>query len=86
MSNIPQYYPDGTGGAFWEFQAEVRRNDCMNAIDAERVTWRHILFAQMSEAFAQQDLNLLLTSVFELSVLAQAWSADIVQRQEGLSP
>jgi hypothetical protein len=40
----------------------------------------------MSEAFAQQDLNLLLTAVFELSVLAQAWSADIVQRQEGLSP
>jgi alpha-D-ribose 1-methylphosphonate 5-triphosphate synthase subunit PhnH len=90
-----QNHPDGTGVhvlAFDDFGhatlvemtgpwiAEVAKVNTDEAAKAGTVTWGHILFEEVTEAFAEDDPEKLRTELIQVAAVAQQWVGAIDRR------
>lgn len=67
-----QNHPDGTGGAFLEECAAFSKEDCEQATEAGRLTWRHILTEEVAEALAETDPARLRAELIQVAAVAVA--------------
>lgn len=69
--------PDGTGEQYKE-AADQARQECEEAHGA--TTWRHVLFEEVMEAFAESDPEKLREELVQVGAVCAAWIADLDTR------
>ncbi|MFY1588974.1 hypothetical protein ACN267_31290 [Micromonospora sp. WMMD734] len=74
-----QNHPDGTGRDYAE-DARIARNACQYAALNDRVTWRHILGEEVTEALAETDTAALREELLQVAAVAVAWVEAIDRR------
>lgn len=75
-----QNHPDGTGLDGDEHRADKARTQCEIAAGEGRVTWRHILNEEVSEAFAESDPKKLRAELVQVTAVAAVWIEAIDRR------
>lgn len=70
-------HPDGTGEQYRD-AANTARELCDAATG--HTTWRHILFEEVMEAFAESDPDLLAGELEQVGAVCAAWIADLKSR------
>jgi len=75
-----QHHPDGTKPVPYGDLAETYRRSCDIAARENRVTWRHILFEEAFEAFAETEPAKLRKELLQVAAVVVAWIEDIDQR------
>ena len=73
----PQSHPNGTGGVSYVVMAKYGKELCARAFAAGLGDWRHILFEEVYEAFAEEDVKALRTELIQVAAVAVAWVEDI---------
>lgn len=69
-----RHIPNGTGEEFRSL-ADAARAECKAA--KENTTWRHILYEEVMEAFAESESPLLREELVQVAAVCAAWIADI---------
>lgn len=77
-----QNHPDGTAAAWDEKIAVSAREACDKAFAEGRGTWRHILFEEVAEAFAESDRDKLRAELLQVAGVAVAWVEALDRRAE----
>jgi hypothetical protein len=76
-----QNHPDGTGGLGDNHMATASRYACDEATKAGRLTFRHILYEEMWEAFAETDPEKLRAELVQVAAVAVSWIEAIDRRR-----
>jgi len=74
-----QNHPDGTGDA--QVWADHARAVCQQAAANGSVTWKHILWEEVAEAFAETDPAKLRTELIQVAAVAMTWVEAIDRRK-----
>jgi hypothetical protein len=72
IHGFQHHLPDGTGEQ-WTWLAEQARNDYERARAAGELTWRHVLFEEIAEAFAESDPATLRHELIQSAAVAVQW-------------
>ena len=77
----PQDHPDGTENTpSTVATADSAREGCQQAARSGEVTWRHILWEEVAEAFAEDDPNKLLAELLQVEAVVRQWRLSIKRR------
>ena len=75
------HLPDGTGGAYRETLRGAAQTDCDHAMEAGRVTWRHILAEEVAEALAETSPARLRVELVQVAAVCVQWLEALDRRQ-----
>jgi len=75
-----QNHPDGTGEAF-KREADLAKADTDRAARNGTLTWRHILWEEVAEAFAESDPLKLRAELVQVAASAAVWVEHLDRRQ-----
>jgi hypothetical protein len=78
----PQHHKDGVGGSHLEEAEKEARAWCEARANAGTLTWRDILFEEVTEAFAAATVADLREELLQTCAVAVAWIEDIDSREE----
>jgi len=76
-----QNHPDGTGDSHARLVAEHARVMCQEAAKDGRTTWKHVMWEEVAEAFAEHDETKLRTELVQVATVAIAWVEAIDRRK-----
>jgi hypothetical protein len=76
-----QNHPDGTGGRGRRSSASLAKLACEAAVEAKRLTWRHVLVEEVAEVFAENDQAKLRAELVQVAAVAVAWIEAIDRRE-----
>ncbi|WP_432932900.1 hypothetical protein ACQPZZ_16245 [Microbispora sp. CA-135349] len=75
-----QEHPDGTGPAYAP-EADLAKQAVTDAAAEGLLTWRHILYEEVLEAFAEDDTDRLRTELIQVAAVAVKWVQDFDRRR-----
>nr|WP_203950423.1 hypothetical protein [Microbispora rosea] len=76
-----QEHPDGTGPAYAS-EADLAKQAVTRAVAEGRVTWRHILYEEVLEAFAEEDTDRLRAELIQVAAVAVKWIQALDRRAQ----
>ncbi len=76
-----QDYPDGTGHSFWAESSDGVKVTTDQARRLGVCTFRHILYEEVMEAFAESDEDLLRAELVQVAAVAAQWISAIDRRK-----
>ncbi|WP_405393376.1 hypothetical protein [Microbispora hainanensis] len=78
-----QEHPDGTGPAYAP-EADLAKQAVTDAAAGGLLTWRHILYEEVLEAFAEDDANRLRAELIQVAAVAVKWVQNLDRRAQSL--
>lgn len=75
-----QTHPDGTALIGDKERADRARATCQGLAAHGKVTWRDILFEEVTEAFAEKNIDTLRIELRQVGAVAAAWIEHIEER------
>ncbi len=75
-----QNHPDGTGDSHARLVADHARVMCQEAAKDGRTTWKHVMWEEVAEAFAERDDKPLRDELVQVAAVAIAWIEAIDRR------
>ncbi|WP_218671084.1 hypothetical protein [Microbispora sp. GKU 823] len=76
-----QEHPDGTGPAYAS-EADLAKQAVTDAAAEGRLTWRHILYEEVLEAFAEDDADRLRCELIQVAAVAVKWVQALDRRAQ----
>lgn len=77
-----QQHPDGTGLLGDKERAQHAKATCEGLASHGKLAWRDILYEEVTEAFAEKDIDKLRIELRQVGAVAAAWIEDIENRMQ----
>lgn len=76
---VQNHMPDGTGPQ-WTSLADAARHECERAGETGRLSWRHVLVEEVTEALAEDEPTRLRRELVQVAAVAVQWIQAIDHR------